>query len=42
VSAEDAFALERLLEVPESKRRSVLDAWRHAERSGSGRCRPGG
>ncbi len=37
VSAEQALELERILRVPEGRRRSLLDLWRHAERSTSGR-----
>ena len=37
VSAEQALELERILQVPEGRRRSQLDLWRHAERSTTGR-----
>ncbi len=37
VSADEALELERILRVPEGRRRSQLDLWRHAERSTTGR-----
>ncbi len=37
ITAEQARALESVLAVPEGKRRSQLDLWRHAERSTSGK-----
>jgi hypothetical protein len=37
VSAAQAAQLERILQVPEGRRRSQLDLWRHAERSTTGR-----
>jgi hypothetical protein len=37
VTAEQALALERILRVPEGRRRSQLDLWRHAERSTTGK-----
>lgn len=37
VSAEQAVELERILQVPEGRRRSQLDLWRRAERSTTGR-----
>lgn len=37
ITAEQAQTLESILAVPEGKRRSQLDLWRHAERSTTGR-----
>lgn len=37
ISAAQAVQLERILQVPEGRRRSQLDLWRHAERSTTGR-----
>ena len=37
VSAQQAVELERILRVPEGRRRSQLDLWRHAERSTTGK-----